>query len=362
MRHICVNKIPREGLTRYSIGPVFRNDTTNQKSGRFRQFEQADFDIATENHSEMVPDLLTIEAMLDGLDKIGESFVGENHFTVKINDRRVLNKVFEKSGFEESSFLLVAGALDKLDKTCWDKVQEELMNAEFGRVKVCNLRSNIEGLTLENSGSDELQKFFNLAANSGTIRDRIEFSPTLARGLDYYTGIIFEAFDHSKMNETRNSSNSDMPRTLQPVSIAGGGRYDNLSSTITNGKIKNIKSVGMSIGLERLASLNKFKNEEISKFDNSVYIVTPPVKESLLLLETEKVKLASRLRAKGFEVTFSFKMKAKMLTQFQMAEGLGIENVVVIGPEEMDKGNFKLRKNREEETLNFDELVERLTR
>lgn len=359
MRHICVNKIPREGLTRYSIGPVFRNDTTNQKSGRFRQFEQADFDIATENHSEMVPDLLTIEAMLDGLDKIGESFMGENDFTVKINDRRVLNKVFEKSGFEESNFSQVAGALDKLDKTCWDRVQEELVNADFGQTEVCNLKSNIESLTLESSGSNELQKLFNLAANSGSIRDRIEFSPTLARGLDYYTGIIFEAFDQPK---TRNSANNKSTTSLQPVSIAGGGRYDNLSSTLTNGKIKTIKSVGMSIGLERLASLNQFKNEEFDDFDKSVYIVTPPVKENLLSLETEKMKLASRLRAHGFEVTFSFKMKSKMLTQFQMAEGLGIGNVVVIGPEEIENGSFKMRKDRQDETLNFDELVERLTR
>lgn len=118
----------------------------------------------------------------------------------------------------------------------------------------------------------------------------------------------------------------------------------------------------MSIGLERLASLNQFKNEEFDDFDKSVYIVTPPVKENLFSLETEKMKLASRLRAHGFEVTFSFKMKSKMLTQFQMAEGLGIGNVVVIGPEEIENGSFKLRKDRQEETLNFDELVERLTR
>merc|ERR1739848_141864 len=140
MRHACVNKVPREGLIRYSIGPVFRNDDTNQKHGRFRQFEQADFDIATENHSEMVPDVMVVEAMLNCLDKMSEKFEGSNDYKVKVNDRRILNKMFEKSGFEEIDFLKVAGCLDKLDKTSWDQVEKELFENGFQNTKIQNLK------------------------------------------------------------------------------------------------------------------------------------------------------------------------------------------------------------------------------
>ena len=344
MRHACVNKVPREGLVRYSIGPVFRNDDTNQKHGRFRQFEQADFDIATENHSEMVPDVMVVEAMLNGLDKMSEMFDGSNDYKVKINDRRILNKIFEKSGFDETDFLKVAGCLDKLDKTSWEQVEKELSDNGFERIKIGNLKENILNSKIQNS--EELKRFFELSSLNKSISDRIEFTPTLARGLDYYTGLIFETFDHSKKI---------------PVSVAGGGRYDNLCSTITSGKVKNIKAVGMSIGVERLMALNKIKDLEDKSGKNSVYIATVPIKEDLERLENAKIELTSRLRSRGVVVKTSFKSKLKLLNQFQIAESLNIDKVLVIGPEEIENGVFKLRTGRDEEKIDdFDVLVNKL--
>merc|ERR1712178_219319 len=193
-----------------------------------------------------------------------------------------------------------------------DQVGKELSDNGFESIKIGNLKENIQNSKIQNS--EDLKRLFELSSLNKNISDRIEFTPTLARGLDYYTGLIFETFDKSKK---------------VPVSVAGGGRYDNLCSTITNGKIKNIKAVGMSIGLERLMSLNKI--DSVKKTTSAVYICTPPLKDNLEMLECAKLELAGRLRKEGIEVNFSFKEKAKMLTQFQIAESNGIENVVVLG-------------------------------
>merc|ERR1712178_386205 len=157
---------------------------------------------------------------------------------------------------------------------------------------------------------------------------------------------IFETFDHSQKI---------------PVPVAGGGRYDNLCSTITSGKVKNIKAVGMSIGVERLMSLNKIKDLEDKSGKNSVYISSVPIKEDLERLENAKMQLASRLRSRGVVVKTSFKSKLKLLNQFQIAESLNIDRILVIGPEEIQNEVFKLRTDRDEEKIDdFDVLVNKL--
>merc|ERR1711912_57878 len=104
----------------------------------------------------MGPDVLVLDSMLHGLDKISKNFQTENDFIVKVNDRRILNKIFEKSGFSEKSFSKIACSLDKLDKTSWDEVEKDICEAGFGTNLVKNLRSEIDSVKT----SPELEKLY----------------------------------------------------------------------------------------------------------------------------------------------------------------------------------------------------------
>ncbi|HCS50379.1 MAG TPA: histidine--tRNA ligase [Planctomycetaceae bacterium] len=235
---------------RYHIAPVWRGERPAR--GRFREFVQCDFDtIGTDS---LAADIETILVVHDLLDKIG---IGE--FTIRINHRQLLNGLLEQLGLREHSKELLR-ALDKLPKIGKEAVVKEMVDTtgvESGKaeqvLKLAALqgepeaileeaRSLISSSELGQQAWSALQEITQACSNIGIASNRLSLDLSIARGLDYYTGLIFETFL------------TDLP---DMGSISSGGRYDDLAGLYTKQKLSG---VGGSLGLDRLlAALDEMK-------------------------------------------------------------------------------------------------------
>ncbi|WP_296455191.1 histidine--tRNA ligase [Rubinisphaera sp.] len=235
---------------RYHIAPVWRGERPAR--GRFREFVQCDFDtIGTDS---LAADIETILVVHDLLDKIG---IGE--FTIRINHRQLLNGLLEQLGLLEHSKELLR-ALDKLPKIGKEAVVKEMVDTtgvESGKaeqvLKLAALqgepeaileeaRSLISSSELGQQAWSALQEITQACSNIGIASNRLSLDLSIARGLDYYTGLIFETFL------------TDLP---DMGSISSGGRYDDLAGLYTKQKLSG---VGGSLGLDRLlAALDEMK-------------------------------------------------------------------------------------------------------
>lgn len=238
---------------RYHIAPVWRGERPAR--GRFREFVQCDFDtIGTDS---LAADIETILVVHDLLDKIG---IGE--FTIRINHRQLLNGLLEQLGLLEHSKELLR-ALDKLPKIGKEAVVKEMVDTtgvESGKaeqvLKLAALqgepeaileeaRSLISSSELGQQAWSALQEITQTCSNIGIASSRLSLDLSIARGLDYYTGLIFETFL------------TDLP---DMGSISSGGRYDDLAGLYTKQKLSG---VGGSLGLDRLlAALDEMKRLE----------------------------------------------------------------------------------------------------
>jgi len=194
---------------RYQIGQVFRGE--NPQKGRFREFTQFDFDsVGSEDPKE---DALIIASAVKSLEVLGIK-----KFKILINDRSIF------AGLPPS----VIRIIDKIKKIGRDEVVNELIKAGYSEKELQTIESN--------GPTENLQNIFQELENLGISKDKYEFSPTLARGLDYYTGMILEA----EIEEYGGGS------------VGGGGRYDNLIGSFAK---KDIPAVGFSFGLDRLLEI-----------------------------------------------------------------------------------------------------------
>lgn len=211
------NHNPKLPFRRWQIGQVFRGE--NPQAGRFREFTQFDFD--TVGSSDLVEDAKIITAAINAVKKVGIDKV-----QMKINDRQNFSGVDKK----------VVIALDKLEKVGEDKVIEELRHKGFSQ----NQASSILTSMRNKKPTADLEKIFKKLESLGIAKNEYAFDPLLARGLDYYTGAIFELRVPSYGN----------------LSIGSGGRYDNLIGMFIypakGGVGKQIPAVGFSFGIDRL--------------------------------------------------------------------------------------------------------------
>lgn len=235
--------------------------------GRFREFYQCDFDIAG-NYQAMMPDaeiLKVVTEILSGL-KIG-------NFTIKVNHRKLLDAMIDLSGCEKRRFKAICSSIDKLDKEPWEKVREELINqkgiseastaklGEFVKFKGSPkelLKELIEKNVFEGSeggkeGLKEMEVLFNYCEAMNCLSN-IVFDFSLARGLDYYTGLIYEAV---------------LTDTDRVGSIAGGGRYDGLVGMFSG---KPIPAAGVSIGIERVFSILEETSKDTRENQTQVFV------------------------------------------------------------------------------------------
>jgi histidyl-tRNA synthetase len=314
---------------RYQIQPVWRAD--RPQKGRYREFYQCDVDVIGSNS------LLNEVELIQIIDKI---FTKLNLDTViKLNNRKVLSGIAEVIGQPER-IIDITVAIDKLDKTSLENVNEELSQKGVSdeaikmlqpiiklegtnSEKLSKLRDILSASEIGIKGVDELEKVFNYL-DKVNVSTEVELDLTLARGLNYYTGAIFEV----------------KSKEMQIGSICGGGRYDDLTGIFG---LKDVSGVGISFGADRiydvLESVNKFPESSIST--TKLMFVNFGEKEEMYCLD-----ILNKLRAEGVKSEI-FPDAAKMKKQMTYANNKGIEYVALVGEDEMSEGVVTLKNMKE---------------
>lgn len=332
-RYLAAHSI--SNLKRYHIARVYRRD--NPSKGRFREFYQCDFDIAGLSPGQsapMLPDFEVIKVLTELLDelKIGD-------YQVKLNHRRLLDGMLDLCGVPPAKFRAICSAIDKLDKLKWEQVREEMveekgLSAEtadqigtFVQKKgaplevLANLRQDGSPF-LHHEGSshalEELSILFGYLEAADCLH-RIVFDLSLARGLDYYTGVIYEAVFQG---------------STQVGSIAAGGRYDNLVGMFSG---KPVPAVGVSLGIERVFAIMESENQNVRATQTEVLVVA--LGDNLKVA----IKVVKELWAAKIKAEFSCVQPNKILKQLDFAKGKQIPWMIVMGQDELDKGIVRLQ-------------------
>lgn len=280
-RYLAMNK-DIQNIRRYHIAKVYRRDQPAMTKGRMREFYQCDFDIAG-TYDPMIPDAEIIKIACQVFDKLG----WKGTYTIKLNHRKILDGIFEVCGVPEDKIRSISSAVDKLDKLPWAEVRKE-MTVEKGLAEDVADRIG-EWVVLKGKGEllQKLRADEKLSANESMklgmndlevmfrylerwkVMENCSFDLSLARGLDYYTGIIYEVITEgsapsptdagrSKNKKKKGPKNEDEDRSDDPSigvgSVAAGGRYDGLVGMFSG---KNIPCVGISFGVDRIFSITK---------------------------------------------------------------------------------------------------------
>lgn len=314
---------------RYQIGKVYRGERAQR--GRFREFYQCDIDIIGENELSIIND-----AEIPSIIYTAFKELGFNNFTISINNRKILNGLFESLQLKDKSVDILR-IIDKIDKIGKEKVIEEIQNINVEDDKINKImkfisitgdvESTIKSLRelnidneLFNLGVDELEQVAKNIKVFGVPQENYKIDLTIARGLDYYTGTVYETF----LNEYRELG-----------SVCSGGRYDNLAEYYTD---KKLPGVGISIGLTRLFfQLNDKKIIEAENKSISKVMIISMVDDF-----TKSIEVATKLRNAGIN-TQIYTNNAKIKNQFKYASRLNIPYVIVIGEDEIKENKVSLK-------------------
>ncbi|GFY58040.1 histidine--tRNA ligase, cytoplasmic [Trichonephila inaurata madagascariensis] len=362
-RYLAMNKI--SNFKRYQIGKVYRRDNPSMSKGRYREFYQCDFDIAGQ-YNDMVPDVECVRIMKEILNELD---IGD--YVIKVNHRQILDGMFDVCGVPADKFRTICSSVDKLDKTPWEEVRTEMINEKHLDEAVAD---RIGEFVKKHGGPelvDELFKNDSLSQNKFAaqglesmklfftycelydVLDKVSFDLSLARGLDYYTGIIFEGVLKGQPVDVVDENNEP----ISIGSIAGGGRYDNLVGMF-DPKNKTVPCVGMSIGIERIFALMEAKlqanGKKLRSTETEVYVATAQKK-----LAHHRMKLCRELWDAGIKAEQSYKLNPKLLDQLQYCEARGIPLAIIIGESEVQRAVVKLRnvETREESEVSQSELI-----
>lgn len=356
-RYLAMNKI--SNIKRYQVAKVYRRDNPAMSKGRYREFYQCDFDIAGK-YDPMIPEAECVRIVSEIL-----SSLPIDEYVIKLNHRSLLDGLFESCGVPAKQFRTICSSVDKLDKWSWQEVRYE-MTQEKGLSEVI---ADKIGIYVQQHGHKELvEKFMqddvlkkSKAAVEGLaaiklllsycdiyeLTDKVIFDLSLARGLDYYTGIIYEAVLVGNRKRGENVG-----------SVAGGGRYDKLVGMF-DPRQRNVPCVGISIGVERIFSLieSKLAAERTKLRTTEVQVYVASAQKGLL---EERMKLCSYLWKNGVNAEHSYKKNPKLLQQLQYCEDNGIPWVVIVGEVEIEKSVVKLREvsTRKEEEVERIQLGE----
>jgi histidyl-tRNA synthetase len=294
---------------RYQIQPVWRAENTQR--GRYREFLQCDID--TVGSKGAVADAEILATVATAYNRLG--FPG---FRILVNDRRLFGDIGTDAII----------TIDKLKKIGPERVKEELRQKGYDEAVLDEIQNK--------QPTESLELILSLATQLGAPADQIVFEPTLARGLDYYTGFIFEVEIDG----------------YTTGSVCGGGRYDNLIGMFAG---RDIPAVGCAFGFDRT----------IDAMDEQQLFPQTIAKDILVLITifspafaSESVRLLNNLQEKKIAVTLYTDETAKMEKQVKFADNKNIPYVVILGPEEKDKNSVTVKnmKNREQLTIPIDEL------
>ena len=333
---------------RYQIGKVYRGERAQK--GRFREFYQCDIDIIGDGELSIINDA-ELPSVIYSIFKE----LGFEDFTIRINNRKILNGLFESLEQKENSTEILR-IIDKIEKIGKEAVIEELEKIEVSKKSIEIIMNFIE---IDGTTDEKLEKLQNLNIENETFKTGLEeltqvvkyvrlfgipdsnfkVDLTIARGLDYYTGTVYETF----LNEYRELG-----------SVCSGGRYENLAEHYTD---KKLPGVGISIGLTRLFyKLNELNLIKANKKSVSDVLIIPMLED----LSTP-IKIANDLRKNGINTEIFLndkKLKAKM----KYADKLEIPFVIVVGEDEVKSDvvkikNMKTGNERECQIHNIPHLI-----
>jgi histidyl-tRNA synthetase len=309
---------------RYQISKVYRGERPQR--GRFREFYQADIDIVAENELPLISDaeiVKVIYAVFSKLDLGG--------FTVRLNNRKLLNGFFADLNLSQEANDILR-IIDKMDKLGRKQVEELLLAFEIEAEKVTkilnfvsikeNVISELEALNIKNEifneGLSEIKEVISYLKDFGVPAENYIIDLSIARGLDYYTGTVYETV---------------LNQYPQIGSVCSGGRYENLTSYYSD---KKLIGVGVAIGLSRL--FFQLQEAGLIKLDQAT------TADILLVSENLKAaaKLADDLRTQGLSIIGAYgndKFKKKLT----LANRLGVKAVIILGEDEIAGGYFSLK-------------------
>jgi len=325
---------------RYQIGKVWRYGEVGK--GRLREFTQCDIDIIGSEH--MISDAEVITCAVHTLKNIGI-----DNFIVRLNNRKLLNSLVRLAGVPEEMTIDVLRAIDKIDKIELNGVIAELKKldlthntlnsiVEFLKIRgkpsevLTSAKDIVKGDKEGEEGVEELNKLLHNLKLMGSY-EVITIDLSLARGLDYYTGPIFEFV------------------ALEGVgSITSGGRYDNLIKIFSG---KQIPATGISLGLERIIEvLKETKEQKPKKTKTQTYIAATndEVRDSV-------IEVATLLRQRGIKTDYDLKIR-KLTRQLEYAASINVAYVIIVGKEELSRGAVKLRNMQtwEEKEVQIEQL------
>jgi len=309
---------------RYQVQPVWRAESPQR--GRYREFLQCDADIvgtdSVLSDAEII--ILAIESMEN---------LGFKNFKLVINDRNVFSNMVKRGVVEEKDIMFVVRTIDKIKKTGREAVLDEFIKkGNFNSEKATYILQAIESF----SPTERISEVFSVLEKMGVEKSKYEFSPTLARGLDYYTGLIFEIEVDG----------------YTAGSVGGGGRYDNLIGMFAG---KQIPAVGFAFGFDRLIEameqLNLFP-EDLGGKDVLVTVFSEELKD-------KSIEISKLLRTNNIKTELYLDENTKLDKQIKYADKKEIDYILIIGPEEAGENMVTVKnlKTREQKTIPESELI-----
>ena len=333
-RFVGMNPNLKMPFKRYLVGEVFRDGPV--ESARYRQFTQCDVDVV--GCSDMSADAEIISLTSRAFKKLGFDFI------IKVNNRKLLNDVLKYCNVNENKIEDVILSIDKLEKFGLEAVKKELKEKNINEKIINNI---IKIINTKGSNKEKLNKLKKIIKQSDGLKEivdllnylkilniNVDFDISLARGLAYYTGTVFEGI--AKNSKVKGS-------------LCGGGRYDKMIGDFL-GK-GNYPAVGISFGLDRIYDAYIEKNKEEQKTVTQVYII--PINTF-----NESLKIAEELRNEGVKVDIDLAGKGPS-KNLKYANSLSIPYVLFIGEEELKQNKVKLKdmNTGKEELLTAKELI-----
>lgn len=326
---------------RYQIQPVWRAD--RPQKGRYREFFQCDVDVVGSNS--LLNELELVQIVDEVFAKLGVVVA------VKINNRKVLSGIAEVSGHPDK-LIDITVAIDKIDKIGIEAVKEELRSKGIDdkAISIIEPILTLTGTTIEkleqirailsnsqigNTGIDELEELFGLIESAG-VNCEVELDLSLARGLNYYTGAIFEV----------------KAKEVSMGSICGGGRYDDLTGIFG---LNGVSGVGISFGADRIfdviSALDRFPKDAV---EGTKVLFTNMGEKELLYT----IQIVKKLREAGISAEI-YPDQAKLKKQFDYADKKGIPYLAIIGEDEITNSKVSLKNlsSGEQQSVNREDII-----
>lgn len=354
-RYIASHNVDK--IKRYHIARVYRRDNPAMNRGRFREFYQCDFDVAGK-YPKMVPDAEVLKVLTDILDKLN---IG--HFKVKLNHRKLLDAIMNVCGVPAAKFRTICSAIDKLDKEPWSVVKQEMLEKGLAEPAADAIGTYVCQASDPRQMLEKLRADARLSQNewaASAFEDlgllieyltafkclhHFSLDMSLARGLDYYTGVIYEAMLTTTGEESKVGS------------IAAGGRYDNLVGMFSRNQVP---AVGVSIGIERIFRLveqQEMQRQQLREVKTHVMIVSTG--KNML---NHRMTLCNELWERDVIADFWYDDKTKLTSQLEGAARNRVPFAIILGEAEIKGGfvKFKTMATHQEEVVPRDQVIEKM--